>query len=156
SQFPAVTNKSFGDKRDLVVIASGEHIGELASRRLRAIGFDSTTVGEWPIGSGTLKSTVAVLRLAPGLVVHSSTASATFVGLDTTTQGNWSSRYGRAGHAILPEPSGDTTLRQLTFVGGTPYIWAPATSDSRALRFAGSKRIATAMFGERFRIDIDF
>jgi hypothetical protein len=63
SQYPAVTRQSVGEKRSLVVIASGQQVGELAAQRLRAIGFDSTSVGEWPIGSGRLKSTVAILRL---------------------------------------------------------------------------------------------
>jgi hypothetical protein len=47
----------------LVVVANGTRLGQQAARSLRDMGVASTIVGEWPIGSGELRTSMAVLKL---------------------------------------------------------------------------------------------
>jgi hypothetical protein len=47
----------------LVVVAPGSDLGPTAQAALRGLGFQSTIVGEWPIGSGDLETSMAVLKI---------------------------------------------------------------------------------------------
>jgi hypothetical protein len=47
----------------LIVVARGTRLGQQAARSLRDMGVASTIVGEWPIGSGELRTSMAVLKL---------------------------------------------------------------------------------------------
>jgi hypothetical protein len=47
----------------LVVVATGSGLGRTAATALRDLGIPSTILGEWPIGSGKLKTSMAVLRI---------------------------------------------------------------------------------------------
>jgi hypothetical protein len=47
----------------LIVVARGTRLGQRAARSLRDMGIASTIVGEWPIGSGDLRTSMAVLKL---------------------------------------------------------------------------------------------
>jgi hypothetical protein len=47
----------------LIVVARGTRLGQQAARSLRNMGVASTIVGEWPIGSGELRTSMAVLKL---------------------------------------------------------------------------------------------
>jgi len=73
-------------------------------------------------------------------------AAASFVKIDTTTQGTWKGLYGAAGEGIANDSLNYPGYAQVTFTG-TPYTWAPSTTDGRALETAsGSSRIASAWY----------
>jgi predicted RecA/RadA family phage recombinase len=65
--------------------------------------------------------------------------TASFLGTDSTTQGNWRAKYGSDGYSIA-----NTVYQSLpsyaTFTpqSGTAYSWEPATTDPRALTIPGS------------------
>ena len=73
-------------------------------------------------------------------------SSATWVNLDTTTQGTWTGKYGAAGYIIANGPSVAPSYANAS-IGSSPfpYTWAVSTTDVRALQTsAGSaNRIAS-------------
>ncbi|MGD0302075.1 MAG: SBBP repeat-containing protein, partial [Bryobacteraceae bacterium] len=70
--------------------------------------------------------------------VVTSNSAATFVKLDTTTQGSWVGTYGANGYIVI----GDLTLNPSyvtpTESGETQAVWAASTSDVRALQKASN------------------
>ena len=84
-------------------------------------------------------------------------ATATFLTLDRTTQGNWKGKYGSEGYSVV----GDSTQNPSYVVpssNGPQNIWASSTSDVRALqKSSGTDRIAATWFGTpTFSIDLNF
>jgi len=83
--------------------------------------------------------------------------TASFVKIDTTTQGNWKSAYGKEGYQLV----GDGKLNP-SYVAPSPngllYTWASSTSDVRALqKVAGTDRVAATWYGEPTTIiDLNF
>ena len=76
-------------------------------------------------------------------------SSATYSGLDTTTQGTWSGKYGADGGQIANDTS--VTLpsyASLTFNGASTYTWDGLTTDPRALQVSSgsASRIASTYF----------
>jgi hypothetical protein len=80
--------------------------------------------------------------LAPG-----PPSTATYIGLDTATQGAWTGRYGAYGY-VIPDNSGNTNPIYATAntPGDITYVWAAQTADPRAPQsYPGSaSRIASA------------
>jgi uncharacterized repeat protein (TIGR01451 family) len=80
-------------------------------------------------------------------VSPASTATASFVGTDTTTQGAWQAKYGATGYSIA-----NTTYQVLpsyaTFTPtGTPYTWSSGSTDPRALAIpGGSEGVASCWY----------
>jgi subtilisin family serine protease len=82
---------------------------------------------------------------------------ASFLALDTTTQGNWKSKYGTEGYSLV----GDATVNPAYVVpssSGPQYIWNGSTTDIRALqRASGTGRLAATWYGQpTFTIDLSF
>ncbi len=97
-----------------------------------------TTATEYPSMEGL--SVTGGLLNAGAAVVPVYPASATFVGTDTTTQGNWETAYGSSGFDVSQDPStNDPTLPSyatLNITGGQNYTWTSSTTDPRALQEA--------------------
>jgi hypothetical protein len=75
-------------------------------------------------------------------------ATAAFVGIDSTTQGNWQSVYGADGYTINSGPTNLPSYAELSFSGEYDVAWAPSTDDPRALQLPGTTdRIASAWTG---------
>ncbi|HEX6796179.1 MAG TPA: hypothetical protein VF116_00545 [Ktedonobacterales bacterium] len=79
----------------------------------------------------SLPTATATATPSPTAIPPANTA--TFVTLDTTTQGNWQGVYGSAGYML----AGDATQQlpaaiQVTPSGAAPYTWAASTDDARA------------------------
>ncbi len=75
----------------------------------------------------------------------SATGSASYSGLDTTTEGTWTSKYGADGQLIPADLSSVPTYAILN-TGSTPiYTWGTSTTDPRALQTTSgsSSRIAS-------------
>jgi hypothetical protein len=88
--------------------------------------------------------------------------SATFVGSDTTTQGNWHGVYGTSGYDIEGDTSGKNpnlpSFATLSTTGASTYTWTSNTTDVRALQnVANTGRIASAWYTDTsmsFNLDL--
>ena len=83
--------------------------------------------------------------------------SATYLGIDTTTQGNWIGAYGGDGYAI---PNGAQSLpsyASFSVSGQSSYTWAGSTGDARALQTpSGASRMASLWFNaSSFTMDVN-
>jgi hypothetical protein len=84
--------------------------------------------------------------------------SATFVKVDTATEGNWKGVYGGLGESIANDSSNLPSSIVVSFSGANLYTWA-FTSDPRAPLTASStnNRIASAFYSSPgFSIDVNF
>ncbi|OAI50103.1 hypothetical protein AYO44_18020 [Planctomycetaceae bacterium SCGC AG-212-F19] len=64
-----------------------------------------------------------------------SSASASFVKTDITTQGNWNSAYGADGYNVSQDANTKIpSYAQVSFSNQSNYTWAGSTSDVRALK----------------------
>jgi len=87
------------------------------------------------------------------------TGAATFVSLDTTTQGNWKGVYGSHGYNVISDTVAYPSYVTVTPSGQNPYTWAASSTDVRALSKANSTtdRIAATWFSSSsFLIDLAF
>ena len=85
-------------------------------------------------------------------------ASATFVKMDTTTQGNWKSVYGADGYNVIGDGASNPSYVTPVASGQSSYTWAASTSDPRALQKATNPadRIAATWFSTTpFTIDMN-
>lgn len=101
------------------VVASALLLGPVVSL------FSSTSPGP-PIAAGTPIATSPPKATAPS-------TSATFVALDTTTQGNWQKVYGSAGYLIPGDKQQLPASIHVTPSGTNYWEWVNSTSDPRAL-----------------------
>jgi subtilisin family serine protease len=86
------------------------------------------------------------------------TTTASFISLDTTTQGNWRGAYGSQGYTV----AGDATLNPAYVTpamnNAAFHTWAASTSDVRALqRASGPDRVAATWYQTTsFTVDLLF
>jgi hypothetical protein len=73
-------------------------------------------------------------------------ATATFVGPDTTTQGNWQTVYGGQGYDVVDDASSLPSYAKVSVGSSGNYQWPNAGGDARALEEVGGGRIAAALF----------
>jgi hypothetical protein len=83
--------------------------------------------------------------------------SATFVSLDTTTEGTWKGMYGSDGYEVVNDTVNYPSYAQVSLSNQSLYTWAASTSDVRALQKAATAdRIAATWYAESsFDIDIN-
>ena len=72
-------------------------------------------------------------------------ATAVFVKTDITTLGSWSGVYGADGYSMASGPLSLPSYANLSIAGDSVYIWAPSSTDPRAL-VDGSARLAACWF----------
>jgi hypothetical protein len=100
------------------------------------------------------KSANATVTLTPIV----STGTASFVGLDTTIQGNWKGVYGADGYNIINDTVAYPSYVTVTPSGVNATTWVGSSTDVRALRKAASStdRIAATWYTTSSSlIDID-
>jgi hypothetical protein len=88
----------------------------------------------------------------------SSVSSATFLSLDTTTQGSWKGVYGSQGYNIIRNATSYPSYATVTASGKLDYTWVSSTTDVRALQKAdpATDRIAAAWYsGTSFTVNIN-
>jgi YVTN family beta-propeller protein len=86
------------------------------------------------------------------------TASATYSGSDSTTEGTWTGKYGSAGEWIANDLTNTPAFASVSVTGDAVYTWAASTSDVRALQIASgsSNRIASTYYSAgSFTINLD-
>jgi len=84
-------------------------------------------------------------------------ASATFIQVDSVTQGNWKNAYGLDGYQIINDVASYPQYAQVNPSGPSPYTWASSTTDVRGLQKAAiNDRIAAAWYEQNaFTIDVN-
>lgn len=89
--------------------------------------------------------------------VHLMGQTATFVKLDTTTQGNWKSQYGIDGYNVIGDTVSYPAYAAVTASGQSLYTWSTSTPDIRALQKASSiDRLAAIWYsGTTFSVDVN-
>jgi len=88
----------------------------------------------------------------------SQVGTASFVRMDTTTQGNWRSMYGVDGHVVIGDNSSNPSYVSPAVIGAATYVWANSTPDVRALQKGSNPadRIAGTWYGTTpFTIDLN-
>jgi uncharacterized repeat protein (TIGR01451 family) len=85
------------------------------------------------------------------------TATASFTGLDTTTQGNWPAAYGSQGYALANVGQSFQIPVTFSLQGQVTWTWAASTTDSRALLLPGGpgRMAATWFSATTFTLDIN-
>jgi hypothetical protein len=74
------------------------------------------------------------LFFGPAGSVPSGNGSATFVRVDTTTQGTWQNTYGGDGYNVVDAGTpAYPPYASVTPVGAADYVWASSASDVRGL-----------------------
>jgi YVTN family beta-propeller protein len=128
-------------------------------------GFNGGTYLVWNI-TGHVKLHVTVTAGANAVVegiffgagsTSSGANSATFVGTDTATQGNWKSKYGRDGYTVVDDSAKNPSYATIAPSGAADYIWNFSTTDARALqKGSASDRIASTWYSpSSFSVDVN-
>ena len=85
-------------------------------------------------------------------------SSASYIGLDTATQGTWTGVYGGDGFIIANGANNAPSYASVSFTGQSTWTWITPTSDPRALQIASgsSTRIASTYYGgSSFSINVN-
>lgn len=93
------------------------------------------------VRSGIASATAKVSVAASG--------SASFVGADTTEQGNWQLAYGAEGYNIIGDEDSNPSFAIVTAHGSLVKVWSKSTSDGRALATTEEGRIAAAWYAPK-------
>src|SRR5262249_5420670 len=113
----------------------------------------------------TVNGTSGALAASTNIALTVNTASsglgaaASFTGLDTTTQGAWTGKYGSGGYLTANGSSVNSTYGTVGLLNALTYTWAEQTTDARALQSSAgaSTGIASAYTqysGQSFTINI--
>ena len=107
----------------------------------------STTV---PPGDVISESPIAGTSVSLGSAVNLvvSASSATYTGLDTTTQGTWTGIYGADGYMIANDATSPPAYATVSLTGDSLYTWAASTTSASALQVSSgsSTRIASTYY----------
>ncbi len=85
-------------------------------------------------------------------------ATATYEGVNTTTEGNWTGAFGADGLIIANDATLPPSYASVSLAGENPYTWAASSSDVRALQTASgaSTRIASTYYAAgNFTINVN-
>jgi hypothetical protein len=112
----------------------------------------SSPAGNYPITCpGAVDSNYNISYVAGILTLNpavTSSGTATFVTLDTTTQGNWKGVYGSNGYNVINNAVSYPAYVTVTPSGTNAFTWASSSTDVRALLQAasGTNRIAATWY----------
>jgi len=74
-------------------------------------------------------------------------ASATFIGVDSETQGNWKGVYGKEGFNIYDDVEAYPSYAEVTITGANGHTWESSSTDVRALeRAEGNDRLSAVWY----------
>src|SRR5262249_44811742 len=84
-------------------------------------------------------------------------ATASFNGNDTATQGTWIGTYGGGGYTIVSGPTSLPPGDTITPANQSTYTWTTTTTDPRALQVPGSShRVAVVWYSPTsFTVDVN-
>ena len=106
----------------------------------------NSMAGAYVVSASVSGLTSAIFSLAN--TATTGTATATYVGTDTTTQGGWTGKYGADARVIPDDVSSQPPYGNITLNTGVAFTWAPSTTDPRALQTSGGSatRIASCFY----------
>lgn len=114
--------------------------------RTLSIGVHTITASVSDSG-GLSGSAFATITVTPN-ILGGTGGSASFVGVDTQTGGNWQGVYGAHGYQLANDGAALPANVVVNRNGAAVWTWAASTSDSRALQqVAAPDRIAATWFG---------
>ena len=122
--------------------------------------FHSGVYLDWSV-SGNILITITKLSgynaVLSGLFFDTPGTSATFIKLDTATEGTWIGTYGAVGYDVINSTANLPSYAKVTPSGQTSYTWAATTTDPRAAPDrGGSSRIASCWFtNTSFTVDVN-
>jgi len=101
-------------------------------------------------------SVLVLILTFPGIAAAGG-ATATYIGADAATQGNWTDNYGFDGQLIPNDVSNAPAYASVSFTGDSLYTWAATSADPRALQTAAfsSARIASTYYSHGFTINLN-
>ncbi len=114
-------------------------------------------ISESPV-AGTMVAAGSAVNLVVSSGAASGGASATYTGLDTTTQGTWTGKYGADGYLIASDATNPPAYASVSLTGDTLYTFAASTTDPRALQVSSgsSSRTATVYYSATsFNINVN-
>ncbi len=85
-------------------------------------------------------------------------ATATFLGTDSSTKGNWTGQYGANGQIIPNDLTNTPSYASVSLTGDSVWTWSTYTTDPRALQASSgsSSRISSTFYGSSpFVIDLN-
>lgn len=110
-------------------------------------------------GPGPKNPSKEYIRLGGQIVaIENANPSAKYIGLDTTTQGTWTGKYGAGGELIANDLTNAPAYATVSLTGDTLYTWAASTSDVRGLQISSgsSSRIASTYYSSgSFTINVN-
>ena len=112
-------------------------------------------------GSDTVRASNGTVSGIASVTVTTATASASFVGTDTTTGSDWRSAYGGDGYDIVRDPSNNNpslpSYAQVSITGDNEWTWPSGTTGLVPLdAAAGSGTISACWFAPNsFDLNID-
>lgn len=87
-------------------------------------------------------------------------AAASFLGVDSTTRGNWKGVYGASGHMLVNHSTSLPSFAEVIVPTAGAWTWSASTTDPRALQKVGaSDRVAATWYttsGGDFSVDVSF
>jgi hypothetical protein len=155
----AVTLSTTGAPAGTMLSFSPTQVAGSGSSVLTLTTLASLPAGTYPLTitgtSGSLSHSANVSLMVTNPIAISSNA-ATFLKLDSTTQGNWKSAYGADGYAIPNDVTSYPTYAQVTMTAPNTYTWTGTTTDVRATqRGVAAGRIAAQWYSNTFTIDVN-
>jgi PKD repeat protein len=135
--------------------------GDGGTSTLQSPGHTYANVGTYTVTltvTDTAGGTSTVSTTATAYPVGTPLASASFVGVDTSTQGNWGNAYGGDGNAISGDYAQYPAYAQVSLNNSIGFLWAGSTTDVRALTKSSnpSQRIASEWYNPNsFTIDVN-
>jgi hypothetical protein len=101
-------------------------------------------------------ATSAAVQVTVSAASSGGGTSATFAGLDSTTQGSWRGSYGAQGYTVVGDSSSWPAWATVTPAGQAQYQFAASTSDVRGLQQAnGASRVASVWYGDSWTLDVN-
>ena len=98
----------------------------------------------------------SILPLAILAVPLTAWGEASFIGVDTATQGTWNGKYGGDGFMLANGPSQQPAYGSASVSGASTFTWAGLTSDVRALQSGPglTTRKAALYYASTFTINV--
>ena len=123
-------------------------------------GLTLTPSGSVSDGNSGNNYTYTFVPVSTGVITAATGATASFVGSDTSTRGNWINVYGNQGYDVVGSLASNPTYATVTPVGQTLYTYTPAPvlSATQALQVppTGASRIASVWdSATSFAVDVD-
>jgi hypothetical protein len=106
--------------------------------------------------TGGANAVVSGIFFGAGAAATPPSSTAVYSGLDTTTQGAWTGKYGSNGEIITNDINTAAAFASISLTGDSPYTWAQSTSDPRALQSSSgsSTGIASCYFSPGSYFDV--